>query len=94
MFTSSDGIATRFDSMLHDYVKSSGILDDKTAGLTKTIDRIDDDLEALNRSLAKLEQRLLAEFTALDILLNQLQFTSNFLTTQLAAIEAISNRRR
>ncbi len=94
LFTSTDGIATRFDTLLNDYVKSGGIIDDKTTGLNKTIDRIDDDLDALNRSLVKLEQRLLAQFSALDVLLAGLQNTSNFLTTQLAAIAKISDSRK
>lgn len=90
LFASEDGIAGRLNSLLNDYVRSNGILDTKTKGLNSTVRRIDNDLAALDRRLGKLEAQLMSQFTALDVLLNQLQQTSSFLTTQLAAVPTIS----
>lgn len=90
LFTSTDGIATRFDAMLNDYVKAGGVIDAKTTGLDNTIKKIDRDFVKLNRRLESLEQRLTKQFTALDGLLSRLQQTSRFLDTQLSAIEKIS----
>ncbi|MFQ5660111.1 MAG: flagellar filament capping protein FliD [Gammaproteobacteria bacterium] len=92
LFTSSNGIATRLNSLLNDYVKGNGILDSKTAGLNNTVKRIDVDLEALNRRLGNLQDSLLRQFNALDGLLNQLQGTSNFLQSQLASIATTSRK--
>lgn len=82
LFSSDDGIATRLDSVINEYVKTNGLLDNKTEGLNETIEDINNDLTDLEASLAALEERLLSQFTALDILVSQLNTTSGFLEQQ------------
>jgi flagellar hook-associated protein 2 len=91
-FSSDDGIATRLDSVINEYVKTNGLLDNKTDGLNETIEDINNDLTDLEASMQSLEDRLLAQFTALDILVSQLNNTSSFLTQQFEAISNINNR--
>lgn len=86
LFSSGNGIASRLDQLVKDYVKSDGIIDSKTDGLDKTVERANDDLISLNESLAKLEDRLLAQFSAMDQIISRLNSTSSFLETQLAAL--------
>ncbi len=90
LFSSTDGVATRLNSLLNEYVKSEGILDNKTSGLNETIDDIDSDLEKLSLSLQSLEERLFAQFSALDLLVNELNSTGNFLTQQFEQISRIN----
>lgn len=94
LFSSSDGVATKLDSVVNEYVKSGGLLDTKTEGLNATIVDINEDLEALNLSLESLEARLLAQFTAMDTIVAQLNTTSSFLTQQFEAISNITDRSR
>ncbi len=82
-FTSDNGFAVRFDNLLDDYVSSGSLLDSKTDSLNTTIRGIDTDLEDLNLRLQTMEERLLAQFSALDGLLAQLNTTSNFLSQTL-----------
>ena len=84
-FTSDTGFANRLDGVLEGFLTSGGVLDGKTNGLNARIQDIDSDLEDLNLRLQTLEERLLAQFSALDGLLAQLQTTSNFLAQNLAA---------
>ena len=86
LFSSTNGIAVRLDSVLTEYTKADGIIDGKTKGLNTTIKSIAKDFEALDLKLTALEERLLAQFTALDVLLTQLNTTSNFLTEQFKII--------
>ncbi|MEM6998530.1 MAG: flagellar filament capping protein FliD [Pseudomonadota bacterium] len=90
LFSSADGLATRLSSLLDEYAKSDGIIDNKTQGLNDTVDDINDDLQALQLRLDALEARLLAEFTALDLLITQLNSTSTFLTQQFEQISSIT----
>ncbi len=82
LFSSTNGIAVQLESVLTEYTKADGIIDGKTEGLNTTIEGIADEFEDLNLKLANLEERLLAQFTALDILLTRLNTTSNFLSEQ------------
>ncbi len=91
LFSTTDGIATRLETTLKEYSKSEGFIDSKTTGLNKTIKNIDEDLEDLSLKLQALEDRLLAQFSALDILMTQLNSTSEFLTQQFAQISNILN---
>ena len=90
LFSSTDGVATRLNGLLNEYVKSEGILDNKTTGLNETIEDIDSDLEKLSLSLLSLEERLLAQFSALDLLVTELNSTGNFLTQQFDQISRIN----
>lgn len=91
LFSSATGIATRLDPLLFDYVKSGGVFDARTSGLNNTLENIDSDLEVLDRRLTALEERLLAQFSALDQLLSELQSTSAFLDRQLNALSSSGN---
>ena len=83
LFANTDGFATRLFDLTDGFLKSDGIIEARTKGLTETIDGFADDREALNERLASLETRLLRQFNALDSLLAQLSSTSNFLAQQL-----------
>ena len=87
-FSSDFGFANRLDELLDGFVGSGELLDSKTDGLNARVKDIDDDLEDLNLRLQTLEERLMAQFSALDGLLAQLQTTSNFLAQNLVAVNS------
>jgi flagellar hook-associated protein 2 len=84
LFTNESGLANKFDSLLDQYVSSTGILTTRTEGLELQIDTLDDDRERLNSRLEIIEARYRSQFIALDSLVSQLQSVGNFLTQQLA----------
>jgi flagellar hook-associated protein 2 len=91
LFSSTNGVATRLASTMTQYTQADGIIDSKTSGLNETVNDIDTDLEDLQLTLAALEERLFSQFSALDILLTQLNSTSSFLTQQFESIKNINN---
>ncbi|MEM6301914.1 MAG: flagellar filament capping protein FliD [Pseudomonadota bacterium] len=82
----SAGVAVSLNGILENFLSSDGLIDLRTDGLQSSVDDIADDREALNSRLDALEARLRSQFNALDTLLANLQTTSDFLSTQLAAI--------
>ncbi|MFW5426290.1 MAG: flagellar filament capping protein FliD [Methylophagaceae bacterium] len=84
LFASENGLANSLSGILEGYIDSSGILSARTEGLQNRIGSISDDRERLGLRLDALEKRYRAQFTAMDILVAQLQSTGNFLTSQLA----------
>lgn len=86
IFSSDDGIARQLDNLLEEFLGSSGVLQGKTDGLNNTLKDIDESLVSLQLRLDKMEEQMLARFSALDVLISQLNSTSSFLTRELANV--------
>jgi flagellar hook-associated protein 2 len=86
LFGAEDGVAKRLGGLIDSYLESGGIFDTRNQGLQGRLDRIEDSRESLERRLSGLEARYLQQFTAMDVLVGQLQATSTFLTQQLSAL--------
>lgn len=90
-FSSDGGVAQVFAAAITGYVTNDGIIDSRSEGLQSRLDGIDDKRDVLTRRMEALEARLSAQFTAMDILVSQLQATGTFLTQQLANLPRISD---
>ena len=90
-FASDLGFANNLENLLDDYLTTGGLIDSKTGGLNARVEDIDSDLVDLDLRLQTLEERLLAQFSALDGLLAQLSTTSNFLAQNLTGATSSSN---
>lgn len=91
--TFTRGFADQMDELLTGLLESDGIFTSISKTLNDRISNIDDDREALARRLDSYEQRLRAQFGALDLLVSQLQSTSAFLSQQLASLPVIGSNR-
>ncbi|MDD0843872.1 flagellar filament capping protein FliD [Pseudomonas sp. Gutcm_11s] len=81
-----NGLMGRLEANVNNYLKSDGILDQRTKALQSTLTNIDDQREALDLRIAKVQERLVAQYTAMDQLVSTLQRTSESLTNQLASL--------
>ena len=79
----SQGYAHQLNQLVNNFVGTGGLLSARTGGLTQSVVDISTQRDALNRRLSGLEQRLRAQFTALDQLISRITSTGNFLTQQL-----------
>jgi len=79
LFASEDGVANRFDTLVEAYVSSTGIIDARIDGINTSIEDIGDQRVALAYKLAKLEERYLRQFNAMDLMVAQLRSTSDYL---------------
>lgn len=82
----SRGVADQISTMLEGYLATDSVLDARTDGLNSRIDDINEQRDRLERRLAIIQARYTTQFTAMDTLLGQLQSTSSYLTSQLAAL--------
>lgn len=87
----STGYASRLDALIEDVLASTGSLAARTEGINASIEDIDARRQAIGRRLQDTETRLRTQFAALDALLGQLSATSNFLTQQLAKLDATTS---
>lgn len=88
-FTGEQGLMARLDAKIEPYTQTGGILENRTKALQSTISGVDDQREALNLRLGKLESRLFAQFNAMDQLISQMSSTGNFLTAQLDSLPGV-----
>jgi len=86
LFASDNGLANSLDAILEGYIATNGILDARTDGIQTSIDSIGEDRLRLDRRLLALETRYRAQFTAMDLIVGQLQALGGYLTQQLASL--------
>lgn len=82
LFASEEGYANNLSDLISAYIDSNGVLETRKTSLSQKLDAIALEREDLDRRLDKIEQRLLEQFTAMDILVSNLNSTSNFLSQQ------------
>ena len=80
------GLMSRMQKIVEPYSQSSGILDQRQKGLQSTLTSVDKQREALDLRIAKVQERLLAQYNAMDQLVGRLQKTSESLANQLASL--------
>lgn len=91
LFTGDNGIASRLDQLATQLMGSGGVFVTRETSINEQLARIEDQKDTLNARLEKLEARYRAQFSALDILVSQLNQTGTFLTQQLEATAQIIN---
>ena len=80
------GYANRLETLADSWLATGGLIEAREDGLKARVDDLVDRQIAFERNLEIVESRYLAQFTALDALVGQLQGTGQFLTNQLAQL--------
>ncbi len=84
------GFANVMDSLLDRYLGSGGLIAGRTDSINENNTFLDDQIIELNERILNTEERLLAQFTALDTLISQLTATSAFLDQQLNSLLSVN----
>lgn len=92
LFAGDTGIASSALNAVDEYVKFSGRLDNRTEGLNRTLDDIQDQRTQLDDRIESLRARLVKQFSAADALIAQFQSTGNYVAQQLAALAPQNNQ--
>lgn len=91
-FTGDKGLMVRLDKNVGEYLKVGGVFDQRTKALQSTLTGpggIDDQRKALDLRVSKIQERLVAQYTAMDQLVSRLQKTSESLSNQLASLPGL-----
>jgi len=86
LFSGTTGIATNLSSILNTYTQAGGVLATQNAALQQNLSSIADQTTALNQHLQSVQTTLLAQYNAMDVLVQQLKSTGTSLQSQLDAI--------
>ena len=91
-FTGDKGLMVRLDKNVGEYLKAGGVFDQRTKALQSTLTGpggIDEQRKALDLRVSKIQERLVAQYTAMDQLVSRLQKTSESLSNQLASLPGL-----
>jgi flagellar hook-associated protein 2 len=86
LFTNVGGIAESFTKMLSGYVDSSGVIKDRQDDINVRLRDLEDDKENLNYRMETMEANLRKKYSALDVLIAQMNSTNSYLTSQLSQL--------
>ncbi len=81
-----DGVLSKFDATVENYLASNGALSGRTQGLNNQLDEIQQQRDRLDLRMETYRDRLVSQFSAADALIAQLNSTGNYVAQQLAAI--------
>ncbi|MGJ8690352.1 MAG: flagellar filament capping protein FliD [Gammaproteobacteria bacterium] len=85
------GIAEDLSVLMDSFLDTGGLFSTRTSTLTTELASIADSRTALEERIARSEARLRTSFLANDIIISSLNSTADFLTSQLAALEALAS---
>jgi len=88
--TFSQGLASKVDSLLSEFQSSNGQLSAKTDSIADQIGSIEVQRADLLKRVAEIEERYRRQFSALDVLISQLNATSSFLQQQLDSLPGVT----
>lgn len=86
----SRGVSSLLEQTIETFLDSDGPFSSATKTIKDNIDKIGDERTDLADRLERLEARLVAQFSAMDAMVAQLNQTSSFLTSQLAGLESLA----
>lgn len=86
------GVGDRTVDLITQIVGLDGALEAKTDGLQKDLERIAEDRAQLDLRIESYRERLVAQFSAADSLIAQLNSTRDYVTQQLAALAPQNNQ--
>ncbi|MCP1675611.1 flagellar hook-associated protein 2 [Natronocella acetinitrilica] len=92
--TYSRGIMSDLDRILQDFIGANGSISNQTNSLNSQLSRLDSDQERLDRRMSQVESRYVAQFSAMDQMVAQMNETSQFLSQQLATLNFNNNNNR
>lgn len=87
------GLMGRLNTLVEGYTRSAGVLDQRQKGLASTISGIDKQRTMLDMRIAKVQERLVNQYTAMDTLVARLKKTSESLTGQLASLPGFVSKK-
>lgn len=75
----SRGFAGELDTLIDDFLSSTGLIVAREANLEQKLEDLDDDQELLDRRMTIFEERLMRQFIAMESILNGLNSSGSFL---------------
>lgn len=87
VFSSTEGVATRLNNKLSNFLQSGGPLDSQQASLKKRLSDLEDRKADVQLRLDNLQKSLQKQFTAMDLAVGQFNSTGSFLSNWISNLK-------
>ncbi len=87
-----EGVGERTVDLVSNFVGSGGAIESRTESLNRDLEQIQENRARLEERITSYRERLVAQFSAADSLISQLNSTRDYVTQQLAALAPQNNR--
>lgn len=88
-----NGIAKKLDGTLNNILKSGGIISSRNNTFLEQLKDIDAQREKLEMRMTSLEERLRAQYAAMDLIVANLNSTGDYITQQMESISQITKKK-
>jgi|26BtaG_2_1085354.scaffolds.fasta_scaffold06055_3 flagellar hook-associated protein 2 len=88
-----EGVGERTVNLVTNFVGSDGAIESRTESLNRDLEQIQQSRARLDERIASYRERLVAQFSAADSLISQLNSTRDYVTQQLAALSPQNNQK-
>ena len=86
------GLVFSLTSVLDSYTDSDGLIQSRLDSKEQQLTRLDDERIAFSRKMASLEKRLYAQYNAMDLLVAQMNSTSEYVQNQLDNLPGVAKK--
>ncbi|GGC03522.1 hypothetical protein GCM10007205_10900 [Oxalicibacterium flavum] len=90
----SQGYADRLNKLAESFTSTDGLIASRTTGINASIKDLGKQSDAIETRLTSIEARYRAQFTALEVMISNMNSTSTFLSQQLAQISSLSSSKK
>lgn len=88
----SQGYASQLSKLIDTFLGGDGLISSRTDGINRSIKDVGKSRDAFGVRLSNLEAQYRKQYTALDVMLSNMNSTSNYLTQQLAALANLNKQ--
>lgn len=92
IFSSENGVASRFEGLMNNYIDSRGAITFREEALNEQLDRLEEDRLDHEYRMQQLEGRLREKYSGLDVMLAQMQSTQSYLSAQLGNLPGFGGK--
>jgi flagellar hook-associated protein 2 len=94
LLASDDGVIKKLDNTINDFVKTGGLISSRNETFLKQLKDIDEQRERLEMRMTSLEERLRAQYSAMDSLVATLNSTGDYIARQMESISQITTKKK
>jgi flagellar hook-associated protein 2 len=94
LLAGDNGVIKKLDTTINNFVKTGGLISNRNDTFLKQLKEIDEQKERLAMRMTSLEERLRAQYSAMDSLVATLNSTGDYIARQMESISQITTKKK
>jgi flagellar hook-associated protein 2 len=90
----SRGFAGELEALLNQFLARNGLIDLREANLERSVDKLDDDEEALDRRMTSYQERLIQQFINMERIIASLNSSGSFIENLIDTLPFTASKKK